>query len=109
MRVHSELRISFFSCREGEGITTLIAFWCWVSGIGVGPVDIECFEGSCLGAGEGSLEALLLLLLLLLLVLLLVLLWSWLARPLTAGEKRRDDEMDEVSSEPLSFLFNGFE
>lgn len=102
MRVHSELRISFFSCREGEGITTLIAFWCWVSGIGVGPVDVEI---SCFGAGEGFLEALLLLLLL----LLLVLLWLWLARPLTAGEKRRDDEMDEVSSEPLSFLFNGFE
>lgn len=76
-----------------------MAFCCWVSGLGVGPFGVK---GSCFGAGEGFLEALVLLL------LLWLLLWWLLARPLTAGEKRRD-EMDEVSSESLSLLFNGFE
>lgn len=48
---------------------------------------------------------------LVLLLALLLLLWLWLlwlARPLTAGENRRDDT-DELSSGSLSFLFNGFE
>lgn len=82
-------------------MTTLMAFCCWVSGLGAGPFGIE---GFCFGAGEGVLEALVLLLVLLLLLWLGLL---WLARPLTAGEKRRDDT-DEVSSESLSFLFNEF-
>lgn len=49
LRVHPELRISFFSCRDGEGITTLTALCC-LSWTGLGVVKY-------FGKGEGFFKA----------------------------------------------------